>query len=102
MGCVYMISRSIGKFRAEGGDMEWIYNGSYPKKLKPILKLARKLGRCPWEINGELIEEIIGDEENEGNTDDSLWTQKELVSLSEIIVFTQYLSTISLAMGLEP
>ena len=37
------MARLIGKFRAEGGDMEWIYKGTYPQKLAPILKLARKI-----------------------------------------------------------
>jgi hypothetical protein len=49
-GSVYMMARYLKRYLKSGGELSWLTKGSYPNKLKHILKLNRKMSHSVWEI----------------------------------------------------
>lgn len=80
--------------------MEWIYKANYPARFESLMRLTRRLGRCPWEINSDYIDDALGTENQ--NLNGQQWSEQELIILTQAIVFIQFLSTITLAVGLIP
>lgn len=94
-GSVYMMARYLKKYFRSGGDLEWISQGKYPKKLESILVLVHKMSHSVWEINHSTITDILEDENYH-------WNLNELALITQIIAFAGHDSTIALAMGLLP
>ena len=61
-GSVYMMARYLKKYFRSGGALEWISEGRYPKKLRPILRLVHKMSDSVWEISHNMIIDILEDE----------------------------------------
>jgi hypothetical protein len=58
MGSAYMMGRMIGQFLETGGDMMWITNGTYPDKLRKIIQAIRIIGKCPWQLDQKMMNEM--------------------------------------------
>jgi len=61
-GSVYMMARYLKKYFKSGGDLEWIAQGTYPKKLEPILALVHKMSHSVREVTHHMITDILEDE----------------------------------------
>jgi hypothetical protein len=59
IGSVYMMNRFLKQFLKYGGQTKWFTTHSYPQKLGMLSRLNRLMARAPWEINPEIIEDIL-------------------------------------------
>ena len=59
MGSVYMMNRYLKLYLKSGGQTEWFTQQHFPTKLGMLGTINRFMARAPWEINAEMIEEIL-------------------------------------------
>lgn len=95
LGCHYMMQRYYKLFRQTNGDPAWIQLGTFPEKYRLLLHLNHLMARAIWELDQNTIASIL----KKGGPE---WSETELAACIEVLAFSHQLSTISLALGLNP
>ncbi|CCG82360.1 protein of unknown function [Taphrina deformans PYCC 5710] len=103
--CQYLVSYFSKKYAQLGCNLEWLDGLEHaPRKIQRLGRINALLGRQPWKIRREHIEELLGrSQESLDNGDSSdQWTMGELVQSICTLVVVNCQAHLCLGTGVVP